>query len=67
MSDVSIAAKMTPKQAGALYMKSLRQAERIKQLKDALRGIVRLAEADPSATSFAIVTKAKAAIEEPTA
>lgn len=62
MSDVSVSIKLSQKQAGELYMKSLRQADRIKELKDALRRIVVLAE---ESKDFTILTTAKAAIEPP--
>ena len=40
--SVSVSVKLTQKQAGALYMKSMRQAEEIKRLRAALTELVRL-------------------------
>lgn len=37
MSDITVSMKLSPKKAGALYMKSLKQGERIEQLEQAVR------------------------------
>jgi hypothetical protein len=66
MSDVQVSVKLTQKQAGALYMKSMRQADRIKEMKDGLREIVAIAEAErgpDKELAWRIATKAKALLE----
>ena len=37
MSSVTVSMKMSPKAAGALYMKSIKQEKRIEELESALR------------------------------
>ena len=65
MGEVTVSVKLTQKQAGALYMKSLKQADRIDHMKAALRRIVMLAEQNPSSSNWEIVTAAKAGLELP--
>lgn len=60
MSNVSVSIKLTQAQAGKLYMGYLKRGERIKELKDALRRIEKMAE---EAKDFSIVTAARAALE----
>jgi hypothetical protein len=62
MSGVSVSVKLSQKQAGELYMRAMRQADRITKLKAALRRIVVLAE---ESKDFTILTAAKAALEPP--
>jgi hypothetical protein len=40
MSNVQVSIKMSPKAAGALYMKSLKQDERIAELEKELKALV---------------------------
>ena len=49
MSDVIVKMKMSPAKAGALYMKSLRQEDEIKELRKKLSDIgeIAYAEHDP--------------------
>jgi hypothetical protein len=60
MSDVTVSISLSRKEQGALYMKSLRQSDRIKELKEALRRIQKMAEGDKN---WEIMTAAKAALE----
>lgn len=62
MSEVTVSVSLTKKQQGELYMKSIRQADRIKELKTALREIVTMAEA---IGAFEIKIKAEATLQPP--
>lgn len=63
MSDVTVSISLTKAQQGKLYIQNMKRGERIVQLKDGLREIVKMADA---CGQFEIATKARALLEKPT-
>lgn len=60
VSNATVSVSLTKKQQGELYMKSLHQGDRIKEMKAALREIIAMAEA---IGAFDIKVKAEAVLQ----